>query len=114
MKEDQVVDAFQRWLTSGAWTLVTPTDPHTDIEAVRGSERLICEAKGRTSGAGLDCDTAYGPLLRRMIDEASDIRYAAVVPASALKAALRVPQRVRHLLRVTVYEVRDDLAVTAH
>lgn len=97
-----------------AWTLVAPTDEHTDIEAVRGSERLICEAKGSTSDAGLDCDTAYGQLLRRMTDQAPGIRYAVVVPSSALKAALRVPQRVRDLLRVTVYEVRDDSTVGLH
>ncbi|WP_281292247.1 hypothetical protein [Actinomadura decatromicini] len=40
MKEAQVVDAFRRWLTSEAWTLVTPTDEHTDIEAVRGAPHL--------------------------------------------------------------------------
>ncbi|MEV3920810.1 hypothetical protein [Actinomadura coerulea] len=49
-----------------------------------------------------------------MTDEASGVRYAVVVPSSALKAALRVPQRVRDPLRVAVYEVRDDLTVTAH
>ncbi|GAA4227788.1 hypothetical protein GCM10022254_16330 [Actinomadura meridiana] len=114
VKETQVVDAFRRWLTSGAWTLVTPTDKHTDVEAVRGSERLICEAKGRTSAAGLDCDTAYGQLLRRMTDPSPAVRYAVVVPTSALTAALRVPRWVRDALRLTVYEVRDDLTVATH
>ncbi|TYK44601.1 hypothetical protein FXF68_34715 [Actinomadura decatromicini] len=76
--------------------------------------RLICEAKGTTSVPGLDCDTAYGQLLRRMSDPTREIQYAVVVPSSALKAALRVPQRVRDLLRVAVYEVRDDFTVVMH
>jgi hypothetical protein len=114
MKEEQVVDTFRRWLASEGWTLVTPTDGYTDVEAVRGPERLICEAKGTTSSAGLDCDTAYGQLLRRMTDPAPGIRYAVVVPTSALMAALRVPSRVRQLLSVALYEVRDDMTVASH
>lgn len=35
------------------WTPVTPTDGWTDIEAARGSEGMICEAKGRTSKKGI-------------------------------------------------------------
>ena len=42
------------------------------------------------------------------------VQYAVVVPSSALKAALRVPQRVRDLLQVTVYEVCDDFTVIPH
>jgi hypothetical protein len=45
--EERVVAAFEHWLIAEGWTLVTPTDPYTDIEAVRASERLIGEAKGR-------------------------------------------------------------------
>ncbi|WP_143219979.1 hypothetical protein [Actinomadura sp. CNU-125] len=91
-----------------------PTDQWTDIEAVRGPERLICEAKGRTSDPGIDCDTAYGQLLRRMTDPAPGVRYGLVVPSSALKAALRVPGWVRSLVRVTVYEVTEDGSVVRH
>ncbi|GGV24008.1 hypothetical protein GCM10010182_52950 [Actinomadura cremea] len=114
MREAEVVEAFRTWLASESWTPVTPTDRYTDVEAVRGSERLVCEAKGTTSDAGLDCDTAYGQLLRRMTDPAPGIRYALVVPSSTLRAGLRVPRWVRDLLRVTVYEVRDDLTVARH
>ncbi|MFF3468313.1 hypothetical protein ACWCQN_37565 [Streptomyces sp. NPDC001984] len=87
---------------------MTPTDRWSDIEAVRGSERLIGEAKGRTSEKGIDADIAYGQLLRRMTGDAPGVRYALVVPTSSVKATERVPGRVRRLLRIDVYEVTDD------
>jgi hypothetical protein len=112
--EDRVTDAFRRHLVAEGWTPVTPTDQWTDIEAVRGTERLIAEAKGRTSEKGVDADTAYGQLLRRMTSELPDIRYALVVPTSALWHVQRVPARIRWLLRIDVYEVTDDAQVHHH
>ncbi|MFF3713963.1 hypothetical protein [Streptomyces phaeochromogenes] len=106
--EDRVTDAFRTWLLAQGWTSVTPTDPWTDIEAVRGGERLICEAKRRTSEPGTDADIAYGQLLRRMTNEAPDIRYGLIVPSSSVKAVERVPAHVRRLLRIDVYKVTDD------
>ncbi|WP_406175884.1 hypothetical protein [Streptomyces sp. NBC_00996] len=106
--EDRVTDAFRTWLLTKDWAPVTPTDRWTDIEAVRGSQRLICEAKGRTGEKGIDADIAYGQLLRRMTSESPDIRYALVVPSSSVKAVERVPLHVRRLLRIDVYEVSDD------
>jgi hypothetical protein len=75
---------------------------------VRGDERLICEAKGRTSEKGIDADIAYGQLLRRMTSREARIRYALVVPSSSMKAVERVPAHVRALLRIDLYEVTDD------
>ena len=106
--EDRVTDAFRAWLLGEGWTPVEPTDRWTDLEAVRGEERLICEAKGRTSETGIDADIAYGQLLRRMTSRDTRIRYALVVPSSSMKAAERVPAHVRELLRIDVYEVTDD------
>jgi hypothetical protein len=106
--EDRVTDAFRTWLLAGGWTPVDPTDRWTDLEAVRGNERLICEAKGRTSEKGIDADIAYGQLLRRMTSQETQIRYALVVPSSSVKAVERVPAHVRELLRIDVYEVTDD------
>lgn len=106
--EDRVVDAFRTWLLGEGWTPVEPTDRWTDLEAVRGDERLICEAKGRTSEKGIDADIAYGQLLRRMSSQDSGTRYALVVRTSSVKAAERVPVHVRRLLRIDVYEVTDD------
>ncbi|MGH3974502.1 MAG: hypothetical protein ACRDS9_14420 [Pseudonocardiaceae bacterium] len=52
------------------------------------------EAKGRTSAPGLDVDTAYGQLLRRMPEEDEPAtRYAIVVPTEAQRTAERVPRR---------------------
>ncbi|MFD9203692.1 hypothetical protein ACFWDP_36165 [Streptomyces anthocyanicus] len=106
--EDRVVGAFRTWLLAEGWTPVDPTDRWTDLEAVRGDERLVCEAKGRTSDPGIDADTAYGQLLRRMTSQDPRTRYALVVPSSSVKAAERVPLHVRQLLRIDVYEVTDD------
>jgi hypothetical protein len=83
-----------------------------DVVARRGSETLYAEAKGRTTELGLDVDTAYGQLLRRMPLDADDARFALVVPAEALRAALRVPRRVREMLRLDVYAVSDAGEVT--
>ncbi len=64
----------------------------TDVVAVRGAERLVGEAKGVTSSPGLDVDTLYGQLPRRMTVPDSAIRYAVMVAPQALNAALRVPR----------------------
>jgi hypothetical protein len=106
--EDRVTDAFRRWLVAQGWAPVAPTDRWTDVEAVRGEERLIAEAKGRTQEKGIDADIAYGQLLRRMTSDSPDIRYALVVPTSAVWHAERVPARIRGLLRIDLYEVTDD------
>ncbi|MET7487615.1 hypothetical protein [Streptomyces sp. NPDC005538] len=105
--EDRVTDTFRTWLLAEGWTPVDPTDRWTDLEAVRGDERLICEVKGRTSEKGIDADIAYGQLLRRMTSQEPRTRYALVVPSSSVKAVERVPTHVRRLLRIDVYEVTD-------
>lgn len=106
--EARVVAAFRHWLISHGWMPVRPTDPHTDIEAIRGSERLICEAKGRTKEPGTDLDIAYGQLLRRMTLSAPETQYAIVVPTSTVWHAQRVPAAIRDLLGVEVYAVSED------
>jgi hypothetical protein len=111
--EDRVADAFRTWLTVTGWTVVPPTDPYTDIEAVRDGERLFAEVKGHTSQPGIDADIAYGQLLRRMTMPGVDVRYALVVPTATLSHALRVPEYVRARLGITVYEVTDEGTVVA-
>lgn len=106
MIESEVVEAFCTHLTANGWEIQrevkTPTGP-IDVVATRGTDRLIAEAKGRTADAGLDMNTAYGQLLNRMTEP--DARYAVVAPETSLKAALRVPQRVRDLLSIDLYIV---------
>jgi hypothetical protein len=56
------------------------------------AERLHLEAKGRTTSAGLDVDTMFGQLLRRMTDETA--RHGVVVPdGPPLTAVCRIPER---------------------
>lgn len=81
--------------------------------AGRGGALIYAEAKGRTTASGLDVDTGYGQLLRRMpAEDEPATRYAIVVPTEALRAAERVPRRVRQLLRTDIYAVDSGGAVT--
>lgn len=53
------------WLETDGWT-ITSELYFVDVIAERAGEKLYAEAKGRTTAPGLDIDTAYGQLLRRM------------------------------------------------
>ncbi len=108
--EKRVVDAYVAWLEQSNWTVRREVD-FADVYAERGEERLYAEARGRTASPGLDVDTLYGQLLRRMRDPEPGARYAVVVPTTALSAALRVPAWVRNRLSIDVYEVDDDFEV---
>jgi hypothetical protein len=65
--EARVAAAFSAWLTEQGWQVRTEVE-HVDVLAEREGVRLFAEAKGITSSPGLDVDTAYGQLLRRMPD----------------------------------------------
>jgi Holliday junction resolvase len=65
--EAPVERAFKRWLQEAGWTLIDEAGLWADVIAQRGEERLIGEVKGYTAGStGLDIDTMFGQLLRRM------------------------------------------------
>lgn len=66
MREEEVQAAFVEHLRARGWDVTTENADYTDVVAKRGAERLIAEVKGHTSSPGLDVDTAYGQLLRRM------------------------------------------------
>ncbi len=106
--ELRVVDAFCAWLANRGWT--TEREVHqVDVIGTRGQERLYAEAKGRTAAIGLDVDTLYGQLLRRMpANELGSAVFAVVVPTEAVEAVLRVPGRVRAALGIEVYSVAVD------
>src|SRR6266481_6131310 len=101
--EKRVIDAYVTWLEGSNWRVRRGVD-FVDVYAERAEERLYAEAKGRTTSPGLDVDTLYGQLLRRMRDPKPGARYAVVVPTAALNAALRVTAWVRDRLSVDVYE----------
>jgi hypothetical protein len=105
--EERVVRAFCTWLETDGWTVERELK-YCDVVARRGEELMFAEAKGRTSDAGLDTDTMYGQLLRRIPRDGLDHRLGVVVPSSAVKAALRVDRAVRDRLGITIYEVTDD------
>lgn len=110
MIESDVVTASAAWLNREGWSVRTEVDS-VDVVAERDGVELIAEAKSATSSVGLDIDTAYGQLLRRISPEQDARRYALVVPASARKAAERVRREVRIMLEIDVYVVAEGGAV---
>lgn len=56
---------------------------------------------------GLDVDTGYGQLLRRMGDRPDGTRFAIVVPESAQEAALRVPEEIQWKFGIDVWVVTE-------
>ena len=112
--EAPVEAAFKRWLSETGWRIVDEIGSWADVIAERGDERLIGEVKGHTGGStGLDIDTMFGQLLRRMTPGAATT-WAVIVPTRSLTAVLRVPIDVRRQLAIRVFEVRDDDAVIEH
>ena len=110
-ERDVVVPAFRRWLETQGWETEIETE-FVDVVAHRGNETIYAEVKGRTKGRpGAGLDTLYGQLLRRMpAEEVGDrkTRFAVVIPTGAEEAALRVPKRIRDILRIDIYTVSDD------
>jgi hypothetical protein len=62
---------------------------------------------------GLDVDTMYGQLLRRMSLQPGT-RYAVVVPEKLIPAASRVPQEIRERLNIDLYGVDAEDVVRPH
>lgn len=62
--EDRVLGAFRAHLAADGWSITDPTDRWSDIEAVRGAERLIGEAKGRTTSPGVGFSGTADPYIR--------------------------------------------------
>ena len=106
--------AFKNWLVANGWRLIDDSDSWADVIAERGDERLIGEVKGHTGGStGLDVDTMFGQLLRRMTP-AAGTTWAVIVPTRSLTAVLRVPIDIRQRLGIRVFEVRDNDEVVEH
>lgn len=105
--EARVVEAFCAWLTDRGWHTQVEVE-FVDVIADRAGDRVYAEAKGRTAAMGVDVDTLFGQLLRRMpADQVGEAVFAVVVPESAVKMAERVPVRVRNLLGIEIYGVTE-------
>jgi hypothetical protein len=63
--EARIVDAFAAWLEGAGWKVSREVD-FVDLLGERDDQRLYVEAKGRTAAIGLDVDTMFGQILRRM------------------------------------------------
>jgi len=107
MIEKDVQDAFVKYLTEQGWDVTTENRDYVDVIAQRGAESLVAEVKGTTSSSGLDVDTAYGQLLRRMTNRPEGVRYALVVPESIHALATRVPDEVRRRLGIDIWTVDE-------
>jgi hypothetical protein len=107
--EERVIQAFCVFMQEQGWTTEREVD-FVDVVAKKDGQRIFAEAKGRTAAIGLDVDTMFGQLLRRMPKERPDpeTRFAVVVPAEAAVAVERVPGWVRNDLRIDLYVVEQD------
>jgi len=107
--EARVVAAFCAWLAARGWEVSTEVD-FCDLMAVREGRTLYAGAKGRTAAIGLDVDTMYGQILRRMPVAADrTARFGVVVPTEARSAAGLQPPR-DHTWRISA---QIDLAAWA-
>jgi hypothetical protein len=78
-----VVDQFCSWLVAEGWSVEREVK-YVDVLARRNAVTLYGEAKGRTAEVGVDVDTLYGQLLRRMPEERRETdRLAVIVTAEA-------------------------------
>ena len=113
--EERVIEAFCRFLHEEGWTTAREVG-FVDVVAEKDGERIFAEAKGRTAAIGLDVDTMFGQLLRRMPQErpGNDICFAVVVPTEAVAAVGRVPKWVRSELQIDLYSVSQDGSVARH
>ena len=111
-RESEIVAVFCQWLREQGWNVRTEV-AWADVVADRGAERLIAEAKGVTMAPGLDVDTMYGQLLRRMGVQPGT-RYAVVVPEKLIPAASRVPEEIRQRLRIDLYGIDSEDVVRPH
>jgi hypothetical protein len=107
VNEAEVEAAFVRYLLERGWDVDTDKVDHADVVARRGAESIVAEVKGTSTSPGLDVDRAYGHLLRRIGDRPEGTRFAIVVPESARKPALRVPEEVRWRFRIDIWVVTD-------
>jgi len=109
--EDAVKSAIKQTLEAEGWYTVVQFghDHGIDIEAVRGNERFVLEAKGEgfsSPARSVNFDGALGELLRRM--NAPGARYGLAMPAHRQFIGLvaRLPLWIRQRLSFWFFFVR--------
>lgn len=112
--EERVIRAFCDFMSARGWSVSREVD-HVDVVAEKDGLKVLAEAKGRTAAIGLDVDTMFGQLLRRLpaTGPSEATRFAVVVPTAAVSAVRRVPAWVLEDLKIDIYVVGDDGSVTA-
>lgn len=71
--EAEVVATFCAWLQREGWTVERDVN-WLDVRATKDGQTICAEAKGATQATGVDADTMYGQLLRRMTNPGWDLR----------------------------------------
>lgn len=111
ISEDEVKHAVHQCLIARGWDVDVRWghDRGIDIEARRGTERLVLEAKGEGSLQPMRVNyfvAAIGELVQRM--DAPDVQYGLAFPAHSQFAGLvsRFPDWVRSRLNLQFYFVR--------
>lgn len=106
-----VQEAIEKHFTRRGFQLQPAGDADLVCSHPSTGETWVVEAKGVTTGVGLDLDTGLGQLLRRMHDP--DFRYALAVPDVPVfrRACARLPQRVRQALGIHWLLVHEDGSV---
>lgn len=104
--EAAVEDAFVSYLEADGWD-VRRQVKYVDVVATKDGRTLKAEVKGRTGPSqGLDTDTMFGQILRRLPEQADEkFTAAAVVPAESISTVHRIPSWVLKRVGIVVYTV---------
>jgi hypothetical protein len=109
--EDEVKAAVKAWLEAAGWTVVVAWGRQRgiDIDARRGPERLIIEAKGEALPGPQQVNyflNAFGEIVQRMDDPVA--RHGLALPDHRQYRGLvdRLPALARERLRLDVFFVR--------
>lgn len=105
--EADVQGAVVRWLLERGWDVSEGPRSGADLIAHRGAEHLVVEAKGHTAYPGVDVDTLFGQILRRIDPAAEMTRYAVAVPETLLHTVQRVDASILDRLDIAVLLVDD-------
>lgn len=98
------------WLQADGWDVCVALgrQPGIDVDARRGGERWVIEAKGETAAPLLDFQTMLGQVVCLLA--APEVRYSVALPDGAAYRALwaRVPELARERLGISALFISAD------